>query len=273
MSTAELEYKQVFQAEKAGEHLKALSGYSAIIKKYPQYRKAYVSLGSLYSRIGKLEDAMICYKKASNIHEDYLTWFNIGSLYYRKAKYKQAVINMEKSKKLNSSFILSVLVSGLSFSKLDNYKAAETSFKEVLIKDPENKVALNALSLLYYDNRQFDLSLKMCDELSSRGNENTNTIKLKSKIFYEKGDMEKAADLIKDLKEQDCGFTDYNSFIDKIPVNVYEDRYGTIESKIETLKEKIHEDSSPENYFTLSLCHLFKGDTDSAIETLFHAKN
>lgn len=272
MNTVESEYNKAVSLEKQGEHLQALSAYSSVIKKNPRFKKAYISLGSLYSRMGKIDDAMICYTGASNIFPDYLTWFNIGSLHYRKGNFKQSVINLEKCKKLNPGFILAVLVSGLSYSKLQNYKAAETSFKEVLNKDPENKVALNALSLLYYDHKRYDESLQMCEKLSSSNNDNINSIKLKSKILYDKGDFTEAAETYKEIKDVDEGFTNYETFVNKIPVNVYEDKYGTIDSKIETLKEKVEKESTPENYFTLSLCHLFKGDTDSAIETLFKSR-
>jgi len=53
-------------------------------------------------------------------------------------------------------------------------------------------------------------------------------------------------------------------------VETLTDRFGTIDDKIQSLNEKVFADSS--SLISLSLCHLFKGETDAAIDYLFKFK-
>ncbi|MBN1498833.1 MAG: tetratricopeptide repeat protein [Spirochaetes bacterium] len=265
-------FAKAIEFEKTGEYQTALSLYALISKENPDFRPVFLNMGSLYSRMGKIDDAMKCFRRAGELGEDYLNWFNIGSIYYKKGNFKQAVISFERSRKLNKSFILSALVTGLAYSRLKNLKGAETVFSEVLSIDPENKVALNALSLLYYESGRFDKSLKLCEKITSSDKENINAVKLKSSIYYEIGEYDKSAEILKKVKSNDKSCTTYDSFVKSLPVEIYTDRYGTIEKKIERLTEKSTETGNPEDYISLSLCHLLNGNTDMAIDTLFMVK-
>ena len=54
--------------------------------------------------------------------------------------------------------------------------------------------------------------------------------------------------------------------------NIYQDKYGKIENKIDKLKEKITDSEKPDDFISLSLCCLLNGNTDEAIDYLFKAK-
>jgi len=45
-----------------------------------------------------------------------------------------------------------------------------------------------------------------------------------------------------------------------------------MESKIETLEKKAEETHDPKTMVSLSLCYLLRGDSDSAIEFLYKAR-
>jgi tetratricopeptide (TPR) repeat protein len=67
--------------ERSGDFVAALTEYVSIIREDKNFREAYLNLGSLYSRMNRLEKAMKCYALALKLKKDYLTYFNVGSIY------------------------------------------------------------------------------------------------------------------------------------------------------------------------------------------------
>ncbi|MCP4137845.1 MAG: tetratricopeptide repeat protein [bacterium] len=262
-------FKKAVQLEKDNNVPAALCEYISIIKEDKSHREAFLNLGALYSRMNRLEDAMKCYRQVLHLGEDYLTWFNIGSIHYKMGEYKKAVINLERSKTLNSNFALSSLVMGLCFSRLNNIRAAEKNFVEVLKVWPGNRVALTALAIIYYNNEKYDFSMKFLNKLLQIDPSNYKIRELKSTILYRTGNIDESAEELKNIKKVSDGYRYYDDFIQSVPVEAYDDRYGSINEKIEFLKERT-DDS--DNLISLSLCHLLKGETDVAIDYLFEAK-
>lgn len=262
-------FNYAVQLEKDGDYITALSVYISIIKMDKTFRDVYINLGSLYSRMSRLDEAMKAYKLALKLKEDFITYFNIGCIYYKHSEYKKAVINLEKSRQFNSSFALALQVMGLCYSRMNNIKAAETNFLEVLKIWPSNRVALTALSIIYYNNSRFDESILFLNRLLSIDPENSKIRELKSNIHYNREEFDESKQEIKDIKKISDGYKIYDEYIKSVPVEAYTDKYGTLEEKIEILNN-----SNPdrENLITLSLCHLFKGETDTAIDYLFEAR-
>jgi tetratricopeptide (TPR) repeat protein len=221
----------------------------------------------------RFEDALLCYQKAAEMEEDSLTWFNIGSIFYRQNEFKQAVIALEKAKRLNSSFALPVLVMGLSYRHLANIKAAEHCFKDVLSLTADNEVALTGLTMLFFDSGKLHQALEMADRLLIIKPGNISVRKLRSNILYGLGRTGESAGEIKELRENDKGYRSFDDFVESIPSDIFDDRFGGIESKIDSLEEKVKKTESQEDMMALSLCYLFKGDSDRAIDFLFKAKD
>ena len=265
-------FTKALEYEKAGDYMMALQEYATLSHSEEPFRPALINLGSLFSRMNRLDDAMNCYCKASEMEEDYVTWFNIGSIHYKKEEYKKAVIALEKAKRINSSFVLPVLVTGLAYSRLGNVKAAEKSFKDVLRNAPANEVAMTALAILYYETGKMNQALEMIDGLLSLKPHHGSVRKLRSKILYNLGRIAESADDIKHLSNAEEGFTVFNKFVQSIPVEVFDDGYGTLDVKVEQLESKTEDKKNPGDMIALSLCYLFKGDTDKAVEVLYRAK-
>jgi len=258
------------QLEKEGKLPNALNEYISIIRDDRQFRDAFLNLGYLYSKMNRLSDAMKCYERALSLEKDYLTYFNIGSIYYKMEEYKKAVINLERSRNINSNFALSTLVMGLCYSRMNNIKAAETNFLKVLHIWPGNRVALTALAIIYYNLERFDESIPLLDRLISFDGSNQKIRELKSNILFKLGKTDKSAEEIKNISKISDGYMYYDDFIQSVPVEAYTDRYGTLDEKIDFLKERAEKDR--DSLISLSLCHLFKGETDTAIDYLFEAK-
>jgi len=269
-SFLKIQFEKAVELEKSNDYEKALKEYVSVLRQDRNCREAYMNLGSLYFRMNDTVRAMKCFKMSLHLGEDYLTYFNIGSIYYKTREFKKAVLNFEKSRKLNDHFLLSTLVSGLCFSRMNNIKAAETNFNDVLTSNPYNRVALTALAIMYYNRNNYEEAVELLNRLIMVDRNNAKIRELKFNSLYRMGKIDETVLEIKSLKKISDGYRYYDDFIESVPVEAYNDRYGTIDEKIELLREK--GDSDRKSLISLSLCHLFKGETDAAIDYLFKAK-
>jgi tetratricopeptide (TPR) repeat protein len=269
MSMLEERLNKAALLEREGDLASALDEYKSIIDGKVNSREAFFNIGSLYSRMNNLNEALVYYKKALAIKEDYLIHFNIGNIYYKKGEYKKAVLCLNKSRRLNEDFAHSIITMGLCFSRLKNIKAAESCFRKVLSIWPENNISLTALAIMYYETMRYDSALEYFNRLLNNNVKNEKIRMLRANVLYRLNRMTEYSSEIKSIKKNSQEFISYDRFIKSVPAVILTDRYGTIESKIQILEEKT---DSPDSLISLSLCHLFKGDTDTALDYLFEAK-
>lgn len=263
-------FNRAVELEKAGNYEKALAEYLQIITHDPSFRSAYLNLGSLYSRMNRLTDAMKCFEAALSLSVDYIAYFNIGSIFYKMGMYANALINLEKAYSLNTNFILAELISGLCHSRLNNISEAERCFHTVLRNWPENRIALTALAIICFNAGRLEESLRHLNILLMIDADNIRIRKLKSTILLKIGRATESATEIKIIKRKSDGYRYFDEYIKSISIESLTDKYGTIEDKIESLNVKITEDAN--SLISLSLCYLLKGDTDTAIDYLFKFK-
>jgi tetratricopeptide (TPR) repeat protein len=263
-------FQTALKFEQEGKYRDAMDIYISIAKEDPACKEAYINLGSIFSRMNRFDNAMAFYKRALKIRSDYITLFNIGCIFYKMNQYKKAVINLEKSRSMKDNFNLSSLVIGLCYSRMNNYKAAETNFINVLKITPDNRVALTALAILYYNQDKLDKSLYIINRLIKQDSTNIKIKELRSNVLYKKGKFDESVEEIKSLKKISNGYMFYDEFIKSVPVETYTDKYGTINEKIDYLMENGTSDKN--SLISLSLCYLLKGDTDLALDYLFKVK-
>ncbi|HNX23419.1 MAG TPA: hypothetical protein PKG60_05185 [Spirochaetota bacterium] len=247
-----------------------LTGIIDMIKLNPANRETYIELAVELTRLKKFDQAIKSFHKANSFHEDYITLYNIGCLYYKKNDFKNAILALEKAKLLNNKFHMIFLLTGLCYGRLNNFKASESNFINVIMTDPENTTALTALAVLYYNQGKVDDSLKIIKRISSSKLKSDTVQKIKSEILFNSGNTAESAYEIKKFKDSSEKFQNFNDYIQSIPVAILTDKYGSIEEKI----QKLENDPSKtrDNLISLSLCHLFSGNTDSAIDYLYEAR-
>ncbi|TFH38763.1 MAG: tetratricopeptide repeat protein, partial [Chrysiogenales bacterium] len=250
-------FNKAVQLEKQGRYDEALNEYTALLRSDPDFRSAYVNLGSLYSRLNKLSEAMKCYHAALSLGQDFITHFNIGCIHYKIGENSQALSHLMRSSEMNDSFFLSLLVSGLCHSRLNDLGRAEKSFLRVLAHRPDNRVALTAMAIIYYNTARFIQALKLLNTILTLDDENIALRELKSDILLKSGRIDESAEVVKEISKRADGYKYFEEFIKSIPIETFSDRYGTIEDKIDSLQEKRHEDAR--SLVALSLCHLLKG--------------
>jgi tetratricopeptide (TPR) repeat protein len=274
MSTAvsnEEMFAKALNHERAGELIDAFKTYKGIIEKDASYRPALFNLGSLCSRVGEFDEALVWLRKSSAIKEDHLVWFNIGSVLYRKGDYQESVIALEKSRRMKKDFVLPVLVMGLSYSKAGKHTSAAGCFAEVLTIDPENQVALTALAILHYEKKKYNLALHYAEAALRRNGDNLSIRKLRSKILLSFGRTSESTEEFQKIIREDKAFKRFDVFMKKVPKDALADGHGTIEEKISLYQTNIDK-AAPKDMVALSLLYLLKGDPDSAIDYLFKAK-
>lgn len=240
------------------------------IKDEPKCRKAYIQLAAILVKYNKTDHAIKFYQQANELEEDYISLYNLGSLFYRKGQFKKAIILLEKSKILKKDFIMAPLVMGLCYSRLNNIKAATTNFINVLMIEPSNRTALVALSMIYHNNGNIDDSRSILKRLTEIYPEDEKIIKINSDLLYFSGEPEKSLQAIKEIKKTSKKFKIYDEYIKSVPVELYNDRFGSLEDKIDKLEAGAK--TCKKDLIKLSLVHLFSGNTDSAIDYLFEAR-
>ena len=201
---------------------------------------------------------------------DYITYFNIGCTLYKMNEYSKALASLQLSVSLNKQFALSKLVAGLCHSRLNNLTEAEKYFCDVLKIWPNNRVSLTALAIIYYNTNKYDYSLQLLNRILYLDAGNIKLRELKSNILLKTGRIDETVKEIKIIKQKADGYRYFDEFIKSIPVESLTDKYGTIDSKIDLLKNQSNK--SGDHLISLSLCHLFKGETDTAIDYLFRFK-
>lgn len=234
------------------------------IKQNPGKREHYLELAVVLTKSGMPDQAIKSFYRANSIKEDHIILYNIGSLYYRKNDFKNAILALEKSKQINRKFYISFLLAGICYGRLNNFKAAESNFIDVIMADPDNVTALTALAILYHNQGRSEDSYKILTKLS--GTQVKTVKKIKNEILLSSGKNPLSGF---DFKSNPERFMKFNEFIKSVPVSILTDKYGTIEDKIDRLENKPVK--TKENLISLSLCHLFSGNTDSAIDYLIEA--
>jgi tetratricopeptide (TPR) repeat protein len=269
-TTQSAKFNKAIHFEKNGDFTSALNEYISIIKIDPLFRPAYANLGALYSRMNKLPEAMKCYEHALSLGHDDITFFNMGCIQYKLGRYFDAIASFEKSIAINNNFALSKLVAGLCYSRLNRLSDAEACFSNVLQLWPDNRVATTALAILYYNTGRFSLSLKLLNLLLMNDSGNIKMRELKSDILLKLGHIDESSSEIKNILKKSDGYRYFDEFVKSIPIDAFTDKYGTLDEKIRILNEKINDDTN--NLISLSLCYLFNGDIDSAIDYLYKIK-
>jgi tetratricopeptide (TPR) repeat protein len=241
------------------------------IRHNPSDRDAFIELAVRLTEMKRFDQAIKSFYKANSIKEDFITLYNIGCLYYKKADFKNAILTLEKSKLINSRFHMNFLLTGLCYGRLNNFKAAESNFINVLMTSPENTTALTSLAVLYHNQGRVDDSLKLINRLSALKSSSDAVKKIKSEILFNSGKTAESADEMKQIKNSSEKFRDFNNYVKTIPVSILTDKYGSIEEKIQKLEDTPLK--TRDNLISLSLCHLFSGNTDSAIDYLIEARS
>lgn len=258
--------------EKEGKFDEAIREYQRLIEELGGEKEFFINLGSLYAKKELFDDALHCFTSALQYGDDYLVHFNIASVLYRQGNYNKAVEHLKLSRTMKPDFSLANLVLGLCFSRMNKMQMAQHCFEEVLNESPDNMVALTALSVISFQKGEFSKAIKYVDRILQNDPNNREVKKLCAKILYRMEKHDEFGRTIKEIKTESSEYLNFDKFIQSIPIDLFTDKYGTLNQKIAHLKREIDKDKGISRLISLSLCYLFKGETDEAIDVLVEAR-
>jgi len=141
------------QYESRGEFQEAIKEYRASIQTNPSALPAYSSLGSLFIKMKKFDDAEIVLKEAAKIEgADYLIHLNLGYVYLQKKNFIEAQRFCEKAIKMNSNSALGWSNLGLALIRQGKKDQAQRAWERALRIDPENQQIRKNLQALGANN-------------------------------------------------------------------------------------------------------------------------
>jgi tetratricopeptide (TPR) repeat protein len=133
-----------------GELDLAIEDYDKAVILCPTCAASFAARGLAYGRKGELSRAFKDLDKAIEIDSKYANaYFYRGGIYLSKMKdFNQAIKEFDKDIALNPKHAAAYWGRGLAYENLENEPMAEADYKKVLLLDPENKIAAEALQRL-----------------------------------------------------------------------------------------------------------------------------
>jgi tetratricopeptide (TPR) repeat protein len=262
--------EQALKYEKQKKYDKAFDKYLKVYSKNTKNKPALIALASLSFRLNRYDDAIMYYEKLAEFSNDYLIWYNLGCIHYKNQNYKEAILILEKSHKINKKFISSLVIMALSYGRLKQYKASKGCFDKVLKIDPNNELTLSSLAVIYFEEKRYEQVLDATEKILVFNPQNHHIRKLKARALSQLDRYEESAKEMKDISSKSKSYQDYTNYVVSLSHDIYTDKYGSIDSKIENLVNKKSE--APEDFISLSLCCLLKGNSDDAIDYLYKAR-
>jgi len=255
-------YQKAIEAEKSDEYKKALEYYRMSLKIDPEFSKSWINAGALYSRLGRPQKAIICYQKAIKSNPESKAYYNLATEYFKSQNYERAKAILFQLLKLDKRFKQAHLLLGYTFGKLNQNKQAETCIKNVLKVDSKDTSALTALSLLYFHDSKMELCRKYSNELLTINANSIIAKRLLANLDIE-NDLKNSLDLFTDIAEHDPKL---KAFSQSVNTNINLEKKREIKTKRNNLS--IKKVKSAQDWLDLSLCTLFDGDSEEAMQYL-----
>ena len=127
---------------------RARAEYIHALSLKPDYSDAHFNLALLYTIKGQGGDAANHYIQAIRFGSDPEAYYNLGIIYHENGELEQAVKTYSGALQLKPDYVKARLNLAIAYGQLGDLKAAKDQFQTVLQYDPENEIAINALSQL-----------------------------------------------------------------------------------------------------------------------------
>ncbi len=282
-------FNQGIQAEKKEDYSTALNLYKKVIEIDPQFRAAYINLGSLLSRAYRYRLALKSFKKALRLKEDFVVLFNLGVLFYRIHRFPSAIGIWERALAHRDQFARLHLLLGFAYAQDGQLKNAENAYKNVLKLEKDNLQALLALGFLYYNRKKYQAALAYVKRYLELVPDNQDIKDLQQKILFKYIPDGQQSVEHEPLDQKQIKQFLINQFgTEPAPFSLRPTDKGNastqqmladidkkIQTKMQSIEKKQHSDKQAipaKDHLDLSLLNLFKGDMKSAMDHLASAR-
>lgn len=256
-------FQKALGAEKLGDEKKALEHYRMSLQIDSSFFDSWLNAGAIYSRQGKTEKAIQCYRHALSSKIDKRVCYNLASEFFKIGKYDESRKLLHTAIKEDHYFIPAHLLLGYVYGKLNANDKSEISIKNVLKIDPNNKPAMTALALLYYHTARPAMALRYVRVLLENNPKDTTILKLLANIEMDRGQTQESIKVLKDVSANDPKL---QSFYKTLSQEMNIDQSSKISLKRnEKQKQKV---KNAKDFFDLSILAMFDGEPEKAMDYL-----
>ncbi|TVQ37580.1 MAG: DUF3808 domain-containing protein [Spirochaetaceae bacterium] len=162
-------YQKAMSHYLAGEWADAEKAFVALADTYPDSPFIYLILGNIRYSLGKLDEAIETYHKATAINAEYgIAFYKLGVCYYRMGRLEEAlqafsaVVAMGSESHAMAGYFVGLI--NLFLGKDDD---AATGFADFRAKSRESLIANFYLAQLKIKHKQYSEALELLTELSN----------------------------------------------------------------------------------------------------------
>ncbi|MHA1557114.1 MAG: tetratricopeptide repeat protein, partial [Candidatus Heimdallarchaeota archaeon] len=207
-----MKYSEMLIEEERYE--KALLGVQKAIKLKPDFFEAWHMQGDVYYNLYKDKEAITSYKKALQLKEDKLVWFDMGMAYSELEEYESAQECFEKTLALDKNYTLAWNNLGFTFSRLGDQQKAVEYFTRATELEPKDPYFWENLGVHYYQMLKNYQEAAKCYEKVVKLD--PKYPKVWEKIFYSYTELKKGKKVIQAIMNLIKGYQENN---DDLPIS------------------------------------------------------
>jgi tetratricopeptide (TPR) repeat protein len=146
---------------KLGRYPEAIEAYRHSIRLKPDEADAYNNLCTTYGAADRVEEALTACQEALRLQPDLAeTHNNLAWIYYRLGKYPEAIVSGKEALRLKPDYGLAHFNLGNGYSALGRYQEAVDSYKQAIRFDPDHAGAHMNLGAAYFRTGQYQRALE-----------------------------------------------------------------------------------------------------------------
>jgi Flp pilus assembly protein TadD len=150
---------------KLGRYPEAIEAYRQSIRLKPDEADAYNNLCMAYGITDRIEEALTVCQQALRLQPDLAeTHNNLAWVYYKLGKYSEAIVSSKEALRLKPDYALAYFNLGNSYSALGRYQEALDSFKLAIRFDPDQPGFHINLGAAYHRMGQYQKALESYKE-------------------------------------------------------------------------------------------------------------
>ena len=304
MQEARKLYEQGLRAEQEGRFQEALKFYRATARSEPSFRPAFINLGALYARARRPDLAIGFFKRALELGEDDVVYFNLGSESYRLEEYQESEKYLKKALRLNPRLLKGHLLLAYLHEHLKQYDKSDIYFQNTLKLEPGNRVAALGWAVSLADRELHEQALAVVEKVLGANPADEGLRNLRAGLLLKLNRLEQSLDEFTELTKSSQKFISFTEHLqaargesreayDKVFEGIGDkigDRTQRLRARIEKRKKLMAArragktvngtgDDTPEelkqdlkDMVDLSFLHLFNGDSEKALKFLFQAR-
>ncbi len=291
--TAQDFYHCAKKAEKRRDFAQALACYKSALQKEKDYRPVLVSLGVLYARMGEKQSAVQYLERAYTLRKDPQVCFNLGAQHFKLQNYDSSAIYLKECLSLDGEMLRAYLLLAYLYHKQEEQHKAKEYFEKAFLLAPDSRMAVLGYAEALSKEKRQDArkkALSIIEAYLKKVKTDHFAQELRGALLLSLGKSKAAHQHYSKLSQSHPKFKSFSDHIagsKKIYAKLFQEIDEKITSRASRLSKKLRESKAQkqdgafdpvfqkedlQDTLELSLLHLFKGESQKAMDYLFHAQ-